>query len=123
MKKIACFFLGFAILLLLNACAPLLKQEGKASFYHDKYHGKLMANGEKYSKRKNNAAHRDLPFGTKVKVKNLQNGKTTKVIIKDRGPFIDGRIIDLSKQSAKKLDMIQDGVVPVKIKYRKAKHK
>ncbi|HLS70555.1 MAG TPA: septal ring lytic transglycosylase RlpA family protein [Chitinophagaceae bacterium] len=123
MKNKAFFCLGFAVLFLFNSCAPLKKQEGIASYYHDKYQGKAMANGEKFSQKRKNAAHPDLPFGTKVKVKNLKNGKTTKVIIKDRGPFVEGRIIDLSRKSAKKLDMIQDGIVPVKIKYRKAKNK
>lgn len=107
------------IFITLSSCAPMMKQQGHASYYHDKYHRKPMANGEKFSQNKKNAAHPTLPFGTKVKVKNLNNGQSTKVIIKDRGPFVSGRIIDLSKKSAKKIDMIQEGVVPVRIKYKK----
>lgn len=63
------------------------------------------------------AAHKTLPFGTKVKVKNLRNGHTVKVRINDRGPFVRGRVIDLSKKAARKLGMIRDGVVPVELKY------
>lgn len=105
-----------------TSCAPIIKQEGIASFYHDKYQKRPMANGEPFSQKKRNAAHKTLPFGTKVKVKNLNNGKTTKVIIKDRGPFVSGRIIDLSTRSAKRLDMIQAGIVPVEIKYKKPRN-
>lgn len=113
---------GF-ILITLSACAPMIKQHGQASYYHDKYHRKPMANGEIFNQNNKNAAHPTLPFGTKVKVKNLNNGRSTKVIIKDRGPFVSGRIIDLSKKSAKKIDMIQEGVVPVRIKYKKTSKK
>ena len=63
------------------------------------------------------AAHKKLPFGTKVKVTNLSNGKTVKVRINDRGPFISGRIIDLTRAAAKKIDMINQGVTKVKISY------
>ncbi len=61
------------------------------------------------------AAHRTLPFGTRVKVTNLENGRATVVVINDRGPFVDGRIIDLSRAAAKELDMIQAGVTQVEI--------
>ena len=61
------------------------------------------------------AAHRKLPFGTIVRVKNLRNGKSAKVRITDRGPFIRGRIIDVSKEAARQLGMIQDGIVPCRI--------
>ena len=63
--------------------------------------------------RKLTAAHRTLPFDTKVRVTNLRNGRTVKVRINDRGPFVGGRIIDLSRKAAKKLKMIEDGVAPV----------
>ncbi len=69
--------------------------------------------GEKYNMRKLTAAHRTLPFDTKVRVTNLRNGRTVKVRINDRGPFVGGRIIDLSRKAAKKLKMIEDGVAPV----------
>ena len=75
-----------------------------------------MANGQPYRKGKLTAAHKTLPFGTKVKVRNEQNGKTVKVKITDRGPHVKGRIVDLSLAAARRLDMVGSGVVPVKIK-------
>jgi len=89
---------------------------GKASFYADKYIVRKTASGKKYDPDKKTAAHNTLPFGTKVKVTNLKNGKKVKVSINDRGPFVEGRIIDLSHKAAKKLDMIKDGVIPVTVK-------
>lgn len=108
------------LLLLLASCSPKISEQGKASFYADFFQGRQTANGETFRQRKMTAAHRTLPFGTKVRVKNLKNGKTIKVKINDRGPFVDGRIIDLTKKAARKLGMVNDGVVPVEIKYRKA---
>ena len=90
-------------------------QYGKASFYADQFQGRTTANGEKYDHNKLTAAHLSLPFGTKVKVTNLSNNKTTLVVINDRGPFIEGRIIDLSKSAAQQLDFIPLGVVEVKV--------
>ena len=92
-------------------------ETGLASFYADSYNGKKTASGEIYQSSELTAAHKKLPFGTKVKVTNLDNGKTVKVRINDRGPFIAGRIIDLTRAAAKKIDMINDGVVKVKIRY------
>lgn len=86
---------------------------GKASYYSDKFHGKTTASGDIFDQNKLTAAHQTLPFGTKLKVKNLKNGKSVVVIINDRGPFVDGRILDLSYQAALQLDMIADGVVDV----------
>ncbi|WP_207433458.1 septal ring lytic transglycosylase RlpA family protein [Sabulibacter ruber] len=91
-------------------------EKGKASFYADKFRGRKMANGEKYRPGKRTAAHKKLPFGTKVKVTNPQNGRSVKVRITDRGPFTPGRILDLSKSAARKLDMEKSGVVPVQMK-------
>ncbi|MCC9165449.1 septal ring lytic transglycosylase RlpA family protein [Pontibacter harenae] len=95
-------------------------EQGKASYYSRKFQGRKMANGEPYRRRKLTAAHKTLPFGTKVKVTNLQSGKTVRVKITDRGPFISGRIIDLSEAAAKRLNYIKAGVVPVKIKVVRA---
>ncbi len=92
-------------------------ETGMASYYSESYNGKKTANGEIYSSSKLTAAHKTLPFGTKVKVTNLSNGKTVKVRINDRGPFVAGRIIDLTRTAADKLDMLQAGVVKVKIRY------
>lgn len=92
-------------------------ETGMASYYAESYNGKKTANGEIYSSSEMTAAHKKLPFGTKVKVTNLSNGKSVKVRINDRGPFVSGRIIDLTRSAAKKIDMIGKGVVKVKIKY------
>ncbi len=92
-------------------------ETGMASYYAESYNGKKTANGEIYHSSDMTAAHKKLPFGTKVKVTNLSNGKTVKVRINDRGPFIEGRIIDLTRKAAKKLDMLTAGVTKVKIKY------
>ena len=88
-----------------------------ASFYSESYNGRKTANGEIYKSSKYTAAHKTLPFGTKVKVTNLSNNKSVKVVINDRGPFIAGRIIDLTLAAAKKIEMVNAGVVKVKIKY------
>ena len=92
-------------------------ETGLASFYSETYNGKKTANGEIYSSSEYTAAHKKLPFNTKVKVTNLSNGKTVKVRINDRGPFVTGRIIDLTRAAAKKIDMVGAGVVKVKISY------
>lgn len=91
-------------------------ETGMASFYGDAFHGRTTASGSVYDQNQLTAAHRTLPFGTKVLVANKKNGKTVVVEITDRGPFKDGRIIDLSTAAAQKIDMIKDGVVPVEIK-------
>ncbi|MDT0294226.1 septal ring lytic transglycosylase RlpA family protein [Mesonia ostreae] len=103
------------IFLLLTAFSFAQVQTGKASFYADKFEGRRTASGVKYHHNKPTAAHRHLPFGTKVRVTNLANNKTTVVEINDRGPFVSGRIIDLSKSSAQKLGYIGLGVTDVAI--------
>jgi len=94
-----------------------VRQSGKASYYADKFDGKKTASGEYFDQLKYTAAHRTLAFGTKVLVKNVKNGKTVWVKINDRGPFSGGRIIDLSKAAAKKIDLIQAGVADVQLSY------
>lgn len=86
-------------------------EKGEASYYADKFEGKSTASGEPYSGSKMTAAHRTLEFGTIVRVTNLANGKSVEVRINDRGPFKKGRIIDVSKAAAKKLDMLTAGVI------------
>ncbi len=88
-----------------------------ASYYSETYNGKKTANGEIYHSSELTAAHKKLPFGTKVKVTNLSNGKTVKVRVNDRGPYVAGRIIDLTRKAAEKIDMLVAGVVKVKISY------
>jgi len=102
-------------LLFLSATVFAQIHKGKASYYADKFEGRLTASGVKYKHSKLTAAHRLLPFGTKVKVTNLANGKTVIVEINDRGPFVDGRIIDLSKSAAEKLDFVHAGIADVSI--------
>ena len=98
-----------------HAEAQGFKQTGIASFYADKFVGRTTANGEKYKHSKMTAAHKTLPFGTMLKVVNLENGNEVTVRVNDRGPFVEGRIIDLSKSAAKQLDFIQKGLVKVEI--------
>ncbi|WP_256009060.1 septal ring lytic transglycosylase RlpA family protein [Desertivirga xinjiangensis] len=117
MIRFTIFFLFAAFL--VSSCAPKATQTGKASFYAKKFNGRRTASGEKFRSSKRTAAHRTLPFGTKVKVTNMKNGKSVKVRINDRGPFVAGRIIDLSRKAARKIDMINQGVGTVKIQYRK----
>ncbi|MFC2161503.1 septal ring lytic transglycosylase RlpA family protein [Acidobacteriota bacterium] len=90
-------------------------QKGRASWYGDDFHGKITSNKEIYNMNDMTAAHRTLPFGTHVIVTNLKNNKSVTVRINDRGPFIEGRDIDLSFAAAKVLGMIGPGVVPVTI--------
>lgn len=87
----------------------------KASWYGPGFHGRLTANGEIFDENKLTAAHKELAFGTKVKVTNLRNGKSIVVKINDRGPYINGRHLDLSRGAARKIDMIDAGVVDVKM--------
>ncbi|UCG93439.1 MAG: septal ring lytic transglycosylase RlpA family protein [candidate division WOR-3 bacterium] len=86
-----------------------------ASYYGDEFHGKKTASGEIYNKWTLSCAHKTLPFGTRVKVVNLKNGKSVIVRVNDRGPFVKGRIIDLSFAAAKEINMIKNGVVRVKV--------
>ena len=88
---------------------------GIASWYGPKFHGKRTASGEIFNMYDYTAAHRYLPFNTKVRVKNLLNNKTVIVRINDRGPFVKNRIIDLSYAAAKKIGMLKTGTAPVKI--------
>lgn len=113
-----------AVLILATGCAPKAglidrplgwDQKGDACWYGKEFHGRRTAGGEIFDMYKLTAAHLNLPFGTYVKVTNLKNGKSVVVKINDRGPFVKGRIIDVSYAAAKKLDMINDGVVPAVI--------
>jgi rare lipoprotein A len=88
---------------------------GKASFYARRFHGRKTASGERFSIHGMTGAHRSLPFGTRVKVTNLKNGRAVVVRINDRGPYGRGRVIDLSPAAARQIDMIQAGVVPVTV--------
>lgn len=91
------------------------RQQGLASWYGKKFHGRKTANGERYNMYGLSAAHKTLPLGTWVRVENLDNEKTMDVRINDRGPFVRGRIIDLSYGAAKKIGVLGPGTAPVKI--------
>ena len=88
---------------------------GRASWYGPGFHGRLTANGEVYNQNAMTAAHPSLQFGTKVKVTNLNNGRSVVVTINDRGPYAGGRVIDLSAAAARSLNMIRSGVAPVQV--------
>lgn len=95
------------------------EQRGEASYYASKFEGRLTANGEVFSNDSLTAAHRSLPFGTYVKVTNLSNEKTIVVRINDRGPFIEGRIIDVTQKVARELDFYNQGITQVQLRVLK----
>lgn len=109
---LSCFFIHFAMN--VNAQSNYVKV-GIASFYADKFEGRQTANGEIYYHAKKTAAHKTLPFGSIVKVTNLENNKFVVVRVNDRGPFIANRIIDLSKSAAQDLGFVQTGLTKVRI--------
>lgn len=91
------------------------EQKGIASWYGPNFHARKTSNGETYNMYAMTAAHKTLPMNTMVKVDNLENGKSTVVRINDRGPFVSGRIIDLSNKAAHKIDMVKKGTANVKV--------
>jgi len=95
--------------------APRGGQTGEASWYGERHHGRLTASGEAYDMYELTAAHPSLPLGSKVLVTNLKNGKSVEVRINDRGPHVDGRIIDLSYAAAKQLGAVSGGTIPVRL--------
>ncbi len=114
-------WLGLA-LLALAACGSAAPQRGvqrieygEASYYADTLSRQRTASGERYDPRRRTAAHRTLPFETRVKVTNLGNGRSVVVKINDRGPFVKGRVIDLSRRAADELDMLDAGTAKVRI--------
>lgn len=112
--------LPFVLLLLLTAASAtfaeeLFKSNVTASYYADKFHGKKTSSGETFNMYAFTAAHKTLPFNTIVKVTNLENGKSVNVRINDRGPFAEGREIDVSRAAAEKLNMLATGTAQVSI--------
>ena len=91
-------------------------ESGKASYYSMKYQGKKTASGERFNNYSMTAAHKSLPFGTKAIVTNINNGKVVKVIINDRGPYVQGRIIDLTQAAFSKIENLDKGIAEVKIR-------
>ncbi|MBI1767847.1 MAG: septal ring lytic transglycosylase RlpA family protein [Bacteroidetes bacterium] len=111
MKKIILLFCSAIV----TSIAHAQIQTGKASFYADSFEGSPTASGEKYKANKFTAAHKTLPFGTVVKVTNVANKESVNVTINDRGPYVEGRVIDLSKAAAEKLKLFNQGVAEVLI--------
>jgi rare lipoprotein A len=97
---------------------PVVQQHGEASYYSDKFQGQTTASGDRFSQHKLTAASRTLPLGSRVTVTNEANGRSVDVTVNDRGPYVDGRVIDLSKKAAEKLKMKEDGVAPVTVEAR-----
>lgn len=97
----------------LNSSEYRVYQKGKASYYSDKLHGRKTASGERYNKKSLTAAHRKLPFGTQVKVINTRTKQSVVVRINDRGPFVKGRVIDVSRAAAEQIGLIRSGVADV----------
>lgn len=128
---VSCIFLGVSELRARMPVAPGLppvpaarpddaggvafRQVGKASWYGHKFHGRKTASGQRFDQNKLTAAHRKLPLGTRIKVTNLENGKSVRVEVTDRGPYKRGRVLDLSKAAAHRLGMIEGGVILVSI--------
>ena len=112
---IALVLVGTALLWLLfsHELSPDFYEVGIASWYGPKFHGRMTANGELYNMYAFTAAHRSLPFGTVVKVVDLETGRWVVVRINDRGPFIPGRIIDLSYAAALELGIVEEGTARV----------
>jgi peptidoglycan lytic transglycosylase len=89
--------------------------EGYASWYGGSLRGHLTANGERFNPSALTAAHRTLPFGTCLHVENLDNGRSVNVRVNDRGPYVSGRIVDVSEAAARRLDMLHDGLGRVRL--------
>lgn len=104
------------VALMVVGCAKSPPQVGAASWYGPGFRGKPTASGESFRPSRRTAAHRTLPFGTVVKVTRPDTGASVRVVINDRGPFVAGRVIDLSRKAAKKIDMIDAGVVKIELR-------
>jgi len=109
------FLFAATLSLPVLAAKPGDVQTGIASYYHDSLHGNRTASGQVYDKSRMSAAHKTLPLGSKVRVTDMRTGKAITVRVNDRGPFVKGRIIDLSRRAARELGMIQRGVTKVKM--------
>jgi len=109
------FFMAWSSVLTAQQI-PSSTIKGKASFYSDWFDGRLTASGERFSQEEYTAAHMTLPFGTWVEVTNRKNGKSVYLRINDRGPYVKGRIIDLSKAAAKAIGDLNQGIFHVEIR-------
>jgi rare lipoprotein A len=104
------------VLMLSVGCAHRHVETGEASWYGKDFRGNPTASGETFRPSKRTAAHKTLPLGTVVVVRRMDTGDQVRVVINDRGPYAHGRIIDLSKRAARRIDMLDDGAAQVRIK-------
>lgn len=112
------FFLGILFLCILKVKAQdTLRESGLASYYHDKFRGRKTASGERYDPRAYTAAHRSLPFGSRIWIVNPKNGKQVQLRVNDRGPFSKGRVVDVSYAAAQDIGLIGPGIAAVQIWY------
>lgn len=116
--------LGMGLLLLASCSSPSTGsstvawrnyEKGKASWYGGRWHGRATASGERFNQWAMTAAHKKLPFGTWVRVTNLSNGRMCIVRVNDRGPFVRGRVIDLSAAAAQQIGLTSSGIAPVRL--------
>lgn len=103
------------LFLVLNEHTATAQSKGNATFYGTKFHGRRTSDGSMYHKDSLTCAHRTLPFGTLLRVRNTKNGREVVVKVTDRGPFRKGAIVDLSLAAAKEIDMVRAGIVPVEV--------
>lgn len=115
--KTAGYFRATLLWVTLLGAVPAMAQTqtGKASFYADRFEGQPTASGEKYRHNKPTAAHKTLPFGTRVRVTNLANNQSVELVINDRGPWVEGRIIDVSRSAAEQLGFVNQGLADVRL--------
>ena len=97
------------------ASQAIHREEGVASWYGGRHHGRRTASGQRFDTNAMTAAHRKLPMFTRARVTNLENGRSIEVVINDRGPYIKGRIVDLSSEAARRLDMRRQGTARVRV--------
>lgn len=103
-----------ALWLSAGGCAPKATQTGVASWYGPGFRGKPTASGERFRPARRTAAHKTLPFGTVLRVEHADNGRSVRVRINDRGPFVQGRVLDLSRGAARRIGMIDEGHATVR---------
>lgn len=115
MRKLLFLTVAILTIISLTVCAQSTYMDGRASYYHNSLHGRKMANGQRYNRDSMTCAHRSLPFGTRLRVTNPMNGEQVIVKVTDRGPYVRGRVIDLSYAAARRLGTLRSGVAMVQI--------
>ena len=115
MRKLLFLTVAILTIISLTVCAQSTYMDGRASYYHNSLHGRKMANGQRYNRDSMTCAHRSLPFGTRLRVTNPMNGQQVIVKVTDRGPYVRGRIIDLSYAAASRLGTLRSGVAMVQM--------